>query len=110
MSRIPKESIKDVPKEPFIKNGGNGAPGEPAPVREMMEEGDRAILMAKTVEIEESRKKLAKFQREAAFASVDLYEKSDELEAKIKEWGEKYKLKKGTRELDLRSGEIVTRE
>jgi len=104
MSRIPKDAIR----EPFIKNGGNGAL-EPASEKELMEEGDRAILMAKTVEIEEDRKKLAKSQRDIAFISVDLYEKSDELEVKIKEWGEKYKLKKGSRELDLRSGEIVNR-
>lgn len=111
MSRIPKDKLEGLEKEPMIRNG-NGTPPFPQQQPQVevvgkLTDGERAIIMAKTVELEEARRKQTQFQRELTLLAADMIHKGDEFEAKIKELSEKYKLKKGVRELNLKTGEIV---
>lgn len=103
MSRIPKDKPDVAVEEPpmLVNAPVNGS-------KVFVTDGERSILMAKQIEIDEARRKIAERQREISFLTVDVYRKSDELTEKIKELTEKYGLKKGERELDLRTGEIVS--
>jgi len=110
MSRIPKDKLEGLEKEPMIRNGPgpNGTPPQSqAEVVGKLTDGERAIIMAKTVELEEARRKQTQFQRDLTLLAADMIHKGDEFESKIKELSEKYKLKKGVRELNLKTGEIV---
>lgn len=86
----------------------NGKMIEQRPV-EKISDSEHAVIAGLKVEVEQLKKRQQALQKELTLVSADLYRKGDELEVKIREIAEKYGLKKGERELVIRTGEILRR-
>jgi hypothetical protein len=74
---------------------------------EKLDETDRLILAAATVELEAMKKRQFFLQKELTLISADIYRKAEEIE---KKWGavtEKHKLRKGDQTVNLKTGEIA---
>lgn len=84
----------------------NGKP----PARETIGSNEYALIMAKRLEIDHLKRKKALLEREMTLVSAQIYTKVDELEANIVELSKRYNLKKGEREINLQTGEIMTRQ
>jgi len=81
--------------------------GTVKPVERVSGEDHAAILSLKT-EIGALRDRQRQLQREVTLVSADLIRRQDALEGKIIQLADKHGLKKGQRELDLSTGEIVS--
>ncbi len=103
--------------EPMVRNSGavpgNNGDAEKTDiphVPESISEDDRAILLAMGGEIRAMRHRQGLLQRELTILSADIYRKDDELLAKANALAEKYNLKKGEREVNVRTGAIMVRK
>jgi hypothetical protein len=95
--RIPPEIINvTVPS-----NGKHMAATE-----ERLTELERVTLLSLKSEVDQMKLRKALLEKELTLLSADIIRKGDELEVKSREITEKYKLKKGEREIELGTGRI----
>ena len=98
-SRIPPEILKVT-----VPSNGNGAHAE---VPERLTELERITLISLKKEVDQMAIRQAVLQKELTLLSADVIRRGDELETKSREITEKYRLKKGEREIELATGRII---
>ncbi len=84
------------------------ANGDAKPILpDKIEDSERIIISGAILEVEGLKKKETALQRELTLASADLIRKQDELAGRMGVMARKYSLKRGERELDMKSGMIL---
>jgi hypothetical protein len=75
---------------------------------ESITEEERATLVALKGEVDSMKRRQALLQREHTLLSADIIRKEEELEKKGVKLTKKYGIEKGVREVELKTGRIIT--
>ena len=82
---------------------GNAKPAFPNKV----EAGELAIVSGAVMEVEGLKKKETALQRELTLTSADLIRRGDDLTVRLRKMHQKYGIRRGFREVDMKTGMVM---
>ncbi len=98
------EKAPETPSNPEASKVSEKAPETPF---NKINTEDHVIVAGLVAQVESVKRRRKLLERELAFASVDLYVKTDQLNELLGKLRNKHALKRGEREIDLTTGDVV---
>ena len=98
------EKAPETPSNPEASKVSEKAPETPS---NKINPEDHVIVAGLIAQVESVKRHRKLLKRELAFATVDLYVKTDQLNALLEKLRKKHTLKRGEREIDLTTGDVV---
>lgn len=102
----PEAATKKLRTRKILENlpaNGDAKPAFPNQV----DSGELTIISGAILEVEGLRKKEMTLQRELTLTSADLIRRGDALAVRLKGMNQKYGIKRGVREVDMKTGRIL---